>query len=211
MPLGVPTTSPIADPDNGAVTLSWLQFFISLWTRTGSGPGNNSSIFPFPDNSGQPGQALVSQGAGKLAIWQTLATKLSQFTNDVGFITSAALVGLSTPETTQAQIDNSNLSNLSNDTPVADSRSGFAGLSTKVSRADHSHIRETNPTYNTVGAVTSVSTPVINLGLTSLTSGVGIPVNGSLPNGSLYLRADGQLNARMYVSDGAVWRAVAGV
>jgi hypothetical protein len=190
--------APLVDPQTGTISLIWSRFFLSMWTRTGSATGNDSTSFPYPSSTGDSGQVLTSQGNAP-SIWTTVRTKLSQFANDAGFITAASLEGLQSEDQTQTQIQTFYTANLANTAPRPDATNAQAGQSLQASRADHVHPREANPRYASVG-----------VGAVTWTAGTGAP--GSVqPNGSVYSRTDGTLGNRLYVSDGAVWRAVAAV
>lgn len=198
-------STPVVSPSTGVLSLEWARFFITLFSRTGGAIGNNSSSFNYPETSGNAGQVLTSAGLSKPSIWTTLATKLSQFVNDTGFITIDALQGFSTPASVQGQIDDTNTLNLSRQLPPPDSTTGAVGNSTKVARADHSHPREKSPTY--AGLVTAHA---FSNGAAWL-SGDGAPSVVAVP-GSLYSRLDGGIGTHLYVSaGGGVWNPVAGV
>lgn len=191
--------TPLVNPD-GTLNLVWFRFFAALWNRTGSAPGNDSASFHYPSSAGQAGQVLTSEGNSP-TIWTTPATRLSQLTNDQGFITSQALIGLSTEASTATQIE----SNLATTIPPPDSAKGQVGQSTHSARADHAHPRETDPNY--AGTVTAAE---FSLGGPTWTAGTGAPTSRQ-PNASLYSRIDGATGSRLYVSNGTTWTAVAGV
>src|SRR4051812_13238377 len=115
---------PLIDPDTGHLNVVWFRFLITLWNRTGSATGNDSAAFNYPITAGNNGQVLTSQGAARPTIWTTVLTKLSQFANDVGFITSADVAGFSTPEQTDSQIAAANSAALATTVPPADSTAG---------------------------------------------------------------------------------------
>lgn len=203
-PQGFPNLdTPIVDANSGLLSIIWFRFFIALWQRSGGTAGNNSANFNYPDTDGTAGQVLTSAGPTKASVWTTLATKLSQFVNDTGFITADALVGLSTPESTNQQIANFSVANASNQIPPPDTTSGSIGLSSKTARADHSHPREISPNF--AGDVTA-SRFLLHAGV-SWTAGTGAPTSPA-PNASLYSRTDGITGQRLYVSNGAGWEAI---
>lgn len=220
---GFPTTGTQFVDENGNLSIPWYQFFVSLWNRTGSGTGNNSEVFPYPTTSGEPGQVLTSRGTAA-AVWTTLKTALSQFTNDVGFITDLALVPYSNTKQMNTAISTYVLSNESNTAPPAVSTKGVAGVSTQLARADHTHAQQAQGVFTTVAATSMTMTsmratnfvgattfncgPVLSA--TTWTSGSGVPT-GTQPNGSLYTNASGTTGSRLYVSTGTAWTAVAGV
>jgi hypothetical protein len=200
------TNGQIIDPETGGLTFQWYQFFISLWNRTGSATGNNSAFFNYPSTTGAIGQVLTSEGSTNPSIWTTLNTKLSQFTNDVGFVTTSVLAGYSTTATTNAQINGSIISAESNATPQVITTFGSPGVSTSISRADHSHPREISPSY--AGTMTAA---IVKSGAATWTSGAGVP-SSVQPNGSLYSNSSGTTGTRLYVSSGSgTWLAVTGV
>lgn len=190
---------------NGNLSLTWLQFFTSLWQRTGSAPGNNSATFNYPDTNGNPNQVLTSAGSGNPAIWTNLLSKLSQFANDAGFITNAALAGLQSVAGAANQIAAYVGSQLSISIPAPDSTIGAVGILASLARADHSHPREVNPTF--LGTVTASK---LATGTATWTSGAGAPTS-TQPNGSIYSNLSGATGSRLYVSNGTTWTAVPGV
>jgi hypothetical protein len=220
---GFPTASTQVIDENGNLTMPWYQFFVNLWNRTGSSVGNNSNTFPYPNTTGTTGQVLTNQGAAA-AIWTTLKTALSQFTNDIGFITAAALDPYSTTTQMTTAITNYVLQSESNTTPLAVATRGAAGVSTRLARADHAHAQQASGVFTTVTASTmSMASmratsfvgaayfdcgPALNP--TTWTSGSGVPT-GTQPNGSIYTNATGTTGTRLYVSTGTAWNAVAGV
>lgn len=191
--------------DQNMLTLPWLQWFLSIFARTGGTSGNNAATFNYPESAGNVGQVLTSAGTAKPTIWTTVLTKLSQFTNDAGFLTVNDLGGFSTPGSTQTQIQQFVLQTESNDTPFPDSTAGSAGSSTNLSRADHSHPRELSPVFQI-----SVAAPTVKAGIATWTSGTAAPTS-TMPAGSLYSRTTGTLGARLYVSSGAGWNPIPGV
>jgi hypothetical protein len=84
--------TPLVDTTTGIVTPTWQFFLLNLFNRTGAESGTNGAYFLFPASTGATGQVLTSQGSSLNTIWTTPATKLSQLTNDAGFITNAALI-----------------------------------------------------------------------------------------------------------------------
>lgn len=206
-PQGFPGAStPVVDVNTGWVSISWLHFFLALWQRTGSSSGNvAAATFNYPTVSGNTGQVLTSQGAGAASIWTTIASKLSQLTNDVGYLTTANLTQYSTTSSTQATINSTITSREATTIPLPISTTGAVGSSASLARADHIHPRETAPTYT--GKVTAGTLAV---GATTWTSGSIVPT-AAQPNGSIYTRSTGTTGNRLYVSNGVAWTAVVGV
>jgi hypothetical protein len=199
-----PADTPLED-ENGILSLTWLQFFLSLWNRTGSSAGNGAQLsFNFPGSVGTAGQVLTSEGAAP-TIWTTLATKLSQFTNDVGFLTAASLTGYQTAAQTSTATTAAITAREATTIPPADSATGAVGTSASLARADHGH-----PLPAVAAFTTSVTSAKLVAGTASWTSGAGAPT-GTQPSGSLYSNTSGVLGARLYVSSGAAWTAVQGV
>lgn len=196
--------SPLIDPQTGALSITWFQFFAALWNRTGGANGNNSQSFNYPDTAGSSGQVLTSEGIGVPTIWTTPVSRNSQLVNDAGFITIGDLGNFSTKDDTSSQISDSIVEAESTDMPVPDGN-GSPGFSTQISRADHQHPRESSPTY--VGVVTADRFRTHGV---TWTAGSGAPSTAQA-NGSLYSRTDGTTGNRLYVCDGSTWRAVAGV
>lgn len=208
---GFPTDAPLTDPNTNTITLPWLQFFLTLYKRTGSSTGiDNSTSFNYPTTAGDPQQVLTSQGTGRPTIWSTLFTKLSQLTNDTGFITANEISGFQTG----AQVDNAVaaaiLTQESLDTPQPDSTNGLPGSSSLISRSDHSHPREVSPNFT--GNVTAqiVTAPKISTGTATWTAGSGPPVTLQ-PNGSIYSNTNGGTGTRLYVCSGTVWTPISAV
>lgn len=192
---------------NGSLTLTWFQFFASLWNRTGGAAGNSSASFNYPASSGNPGQLLTSEGPASATIWTNPVTKTSEITNDSGYITSRDLAGYATQTDSQNAAAIYVTANESDDIPTPDSAFGAPGYSIKISRADHSHPLPRNPVFS--GTVSASEFRSGSIGPT-WTSGVGAPI-GSAVIGSLYSRTDGVTGATLYVYGSAGWKPVAGV
>ena len=203
-PQGFPLDSPLIDPQTGTLSLAWFQFFAALWNRTGGATGNDSATFKYPQTAGDQGQVLTSEGSGNPTTWTTPVSKVSQLVNDAGYLTQNDVGDFTTTEQTNAAIQDYVITHESISMPVPDGI-GSPGFSTRIARADHQHPRESSPTY--AGTVTANAFRVRNA---TWTAGFGSP-QFNQPNGSLYSRLDGTTGARLYVSDGSTWRAVAGV
>jgi hypothetical protein len=201
--------TPLID-DNGNLAVVWFRFFAALWARSGGADGNNSANFLYPTNTGSAGQVLTSSGPAAPTTWTTLLTKLSQFANDIGFITSSALGNYSTTSQTASQISTAILAQESNFIPPADTLNGAVGISPRIARADHSHPREISPAFSGQVSATALVAPKVTIGAATVTSGNGIP-GAAQPNGSIYLNTAGGAGTHVYVSNGATWAAVPGV
>jgi hypothetical protein len=208
--MALPQSFPVADvpivDSTGILNLTWLQFFIALWNRTGASAGNAAQLnFNYPSTAGAVGQVLTSEGLAVAAIWTTPATKLSQLTNDVGFLTTSSLSGYSTTAQTNTQIAAYVAGQEATSAPPADAAVGSAGTSSQIARADHFHPLPFAPSFST-----SVTSPKLVAGTATWTSGNGAP-GGLAPPGSIYSNVGGFAGGRLYVSSGAGWTAVPGV
>lgn len=204
---GFPLASPLLD-ENGNISLAWIRFFLTLYNRLGGSNGvanaNLSALFNFPLTAGTAGQTLISHGASQPTTWTNLATKLSQLTNDAGFISltalNTAIAGLLDTNAVNAVVN----ARESNTIPPPIGPAGAAGVSTDLARADHAHARESAPSYS------SVLSPIYSTGLATWTAGAHAPL-AVQPNGSIYSNTSGTTGSRLYVSNGTTWAAVSGV
>lgn len=198
--------TPLVDATNGTLSLPWFQFLVTIWNRTGGPIGVAfATLFNYPATTGDVGQVLTSEGHGNPTIWTTLFTKLSQFTNDAGFITTGAISDFITSDQAAGQTQDAIDARASNTLPLVDTPSGSIGISDHLSRADHSHPL---PHSETFGGTVTASRFIT--GSVSWTSGSGTP-SSIVPTGSLYSNTSGGTGSRLYVSNGAGWNAVAGV
>jgi len=79
-------TAPIADPITGLVTHGWLQFFLTIQTRTGGNAGVNTTIL----------QTIVDNNSGSIAGLQSeislLQTQVGTLQTQVGDLQTAVTV-----------------------------------------------------------------------------------------------------------------------
>lgn len=195
--------TPLINLTDGTLTLSGLLFFQTLYNRVGGAKGTGATSFLYPATSGSPGQLLTSQGSIDATTWTNQIKNVSQLTNDAGYVTNGQLDNQG--QQTNSAIATYFSTQLSNAKPLVETTAGSSGTQPIVSRADHQHPRETAPIFG--GQVTGTS---FKIGNVTWTSGAGVP-SGGVANGSIYSRTDGSTGARIYVSNGTTWTAIAGV
>lgn len=135
---GMPSLkSPVVDPNTGVINPVWSQLVQTLFDRTGGVLGNNSANFTYPDSTGDSNEFLAGDGTYQSI---DIPTKLSQLTNDEGFIGTDALAGyVTTAELAPYALQTFVLGNFGNLIPNVDNSPGRAGTATTASRSDHTH------------------------------------------------------------------------